>query len=240
MSREDFWSRRKARVEAERAAEQERAAAIAAAREDAALAAEQEEKTDEEILAELNLPLPEEIRPGQDVTAFMSKAVPQRLRQRALRQLWRVNPALANLDNLLEYGEDYTDAATVVENLQTAYQVGKGMLRHVEKMAAEAEAEAAARERLAAGEDGDGALDTAAQDTAEDEGTPPAVMGHNSAGEEIALEEPQSREPHEDDAENTAQVETPPAARAALSAQDDDAEPPRAPRRRMRFAHAQE
>ena len=51
---------------------------------------------------------------------------------------------LANLDGLIEYGEDYTDKATVIENLQTTYQVGKGMLEHVMKLAeAEKEAEAA-------------------------------------------------------------------------------------------------
>jgi hypothetical protein len=33
---------------------------------------------------------------------------------------------LANIDGLDEYCEDYTDAAMVVENLQTIYQVGKG------------------------------------------------------------------------------------------------------------------
>ena len=73
----------------------------------------------------------------------MARAVPERLRRRALRKLWLSNPALANLDNLVDYGEDYTDAALVIENLQTAYQVGKGMLQHVlEKEASEAEEEA--------------------------------------------------------------------------------------------------
>lgn len=47
---------------------------------------------------------------------------------------------MANVDGLVDYGEDFTDAAMVVENLQTAYQVGKGMLAHVEAMAAKAEA----------------------------------------------------------------------------------------------------
>ncbi|MEM9844968.1 MAG: DUF3306 domain-containing protein, partial [Pseudomonadota bacterium] len=91
------------------------------------------------ILAELDLPEPESLQEGDDFSAFMAQAVPDRIRRRALRVLWRANPVLANLDELLEYGEDYTDAATVVENLQTAYQVGRGMLEHVEKMARQAE-----------------------------------------------------------------------------------------------------
>ena len=48
---------------------------------------------------------------------------------------------LANVDGLVDYGEDYTDAACVIEGLQTAYQVGKGMLAHVEEMARQAEAQ---------------------------------------------------------------------------------------------------
>ena len=39
---------------------------------------------------------------------------------------------------LVDYGEDFTDSATVIENLQTTYQVGKGMLKHVEEMARQA------------------------------------------------------------------------------------------------------
>ena len=85
------------------------------------------------------MPDPDELQAGDDVSGFMAKAVPDRLRRRALRRLWRLNPVLANVDGLVDYGEDYTDAACVIENIQTAYQVGKGMLAHVEALAAEAE-----------------------------------------------------------------------------------------------------
>lgn len=102
--------------------------------------AELEEKMDEEVLEDLGLPDPDALQPGDDFSAFMAKAVPDRIRRRALRRLWLSNPALANLDGLLDYGEDFTDSATVVENLQTAYQVGKGMLKHVEELARQAEA----------------------------------------------------------------------------------------------------
>ncbi|WP_171210627.1 DUF3306 domain-containing protein [Ruegeria sp. HKCCA5426] len=133
----DFWSRRKAAVQAEADAE------LLTAEEQAISAqkAELEEKTDAEILAEFNLPDPDQLQAGDDVSGFMAKAVPDRLRRRALRRLWRLNPVLANVDGLVDYGEDYTDAACVIENLQTAYQVGKGMLAHVEALAAQAEAD---------------------------------------------------------------------------------------------------
>ncbi len=131
----DFWSRRKAAVQAETEAE-----ALAAEEQIITTRqAELEEKSDAEILAEFDLPDPDTLEAGDDVSGFMAKAVPNRLRRRALRRLWRLNPVLANVDGLVDYGEDYTDAACVIENIQTAYQVGKGMLAHVEALATEAE-----------------------------------------------------------------------------------------------------
>lgn len=137
MSREQgFWARRKAAVQAE---EQAAAAAI----EQQALDQEQavlEDKTDAEVLAELELPDPDTLGLGDDFSAFMAKAVPDRIRRRALRKLWLSNPVLANVDMLVDYGEDFTDSAMAVENIQTAYQVGKGMLKHIEEMTRQAEA----------------------------------------------------------------------------------------------------
>ena len=132
----NFWSDRKARVLAEEQAEEHAAVAEIEATDLAA----QEAKSDDALLEELGLPDPDELKLGDDVKGFMSKAVPDRLRRRALRQLWRLNPVLANVDGLVDYGEDFTDSAMVIENLQTAYQVGKGMLMHVQEMARQAEA----------------------------------------------------------------------------------------------------
>lgn len=127
----DFWSRRKSAVEAERRAEAEAAKAARRAEREAA----QEGKTDEELLEELGLPDPDSLTEGDDFRRFLAETVPARLKTRALRRLWQVNPVLANLDGLVDYGEDYTDAACVIENLQSAYQVGKGMRGHVEALA---------------------------------------------------------------------------------------------------------
>lgn len=121
----DFWSRRKAAVEAEKHADLE-------AREDGKADEARkalEEKPDEEVLAELDLPDPDSLKQGDDFSAFMAKAVPERLRRRALRRLWLSNPVLANLDELLDYGEDFTDATTVIADMQSVYRVGKGMVR---------------------------------------------------------------------------------------------------------------
>ena len=94
-----------------------------------------------------SLPEPEQLGPEDDYTQFLQDGVPDDLRQRALRRLWTSNPVFANLDGLNDYDLDYTDAATVVENLKTAFQAGRGMVTKDER-----EAEAAAAERAARGE----------------------------------------------------------------------------------------
>jgi len=125
---QDFWSRRKAAVQAEQEAE----AARARAREEAISAAEsaekQAEKTDAELLEELGLPEPESLGPGDDFSAFLSKAVPEHLRKRALRRLWTTNPVLANLDGLVDYDDDFTGKGAAIEALKTAYEVGRGVV----------------------------------------------------------------------------------------------------------------
>ncbi|TNJ44380.1 DUF3306 domain-containing protein [Phaeobacter sp. B1627] len=144
MTGRTFWDRRRAAVEAEQQAE--RRASIEA--EAALREAEHAEKDDADILAELDLPDPDTLGIGDDFKAFLTEAVPARIKTRALRRLWTTNPVLANVDGLLDYGEDFTDAAMAVENIQTAYQVGKGMTAHVEELARQAEEEAERTEAL--------------------------------------------------------------------------------------------
>ncbi len=81
--------------------------------------------SDEELAA---LPDPETLDADADFTVFMKQNVPEVLRRRALRCLWRSNPLLAGLDGLNDYDDDFTDAATVVAGLKTLYQVGKGFV----------------------------------------------------------------------------------------------------------------
>ncbi|MAY88839.1 MAG: hypothetical protein CML02_19220 [Pseudooceanicola sp.] len=126
----DFWSRRRAGVQAEAEAE---------ARAQAVLPPEDDTRSDTEILAELNLPDPDTLISGDDVAAFMARAVPEHLRRRALRRLWRLNPVLANLDGLNDYDGDFTTGSVPTGMLQTSYQVGKGLRAHIEALAAQAE-----------------------------------------------------------------------------------------------------
>lgn len=138
MSNGDFWARRKAGVEAEAAADARAEGVALADQRDAEVA----DKTDAEILAELDLPDPDSLGEGDDFKVFLTETIPARIRTRALRRLWLTNSVLANVDGLVDYGEDFTDAACVIENMQTAYQVGKGMTAHVDEMARQAAVEA--------------------------------------------------------------------------------------------------
>jgi hypothetical protein len=137
---QNFWSRRRAAVQAEAEAEIVARQKALEAAEAEALAAEQAEKTDAEILESLGLKDPDLMQMGDDFSAFMGRAVPEHLRRRALRKLWVSNPVLANLDGLCDHNDDFSDAATVVPNMKTAYQVGKGMMKHVIALAEAAEA----------------------------------------------------------------------------------------------------
>ena len=127
----DFWSRRKSAVK-EEIEEERRQAEIKRASE---IQGELDVKTDEEVLKELGLPDPETLEPGDDFKLFMKEVVPERLRRRALKKLWLSNPLLANVDGLVDYGEDFTDAAVGAGFVETTYQVGKGMLKHIEELA---------------------------------------------------------------------------------------------------------
>jgi hypothetical protein len=62
-----------------------------------------------------------------------------------MRQLWRLNPVLANLDGLNDYDGDFTNAATDAPGVKTAYQVGKGLLRHVQALEEQERAKIAAQ-----------------------------------------------------------------------------------------------
>ena len=111
---------------------------------------------EDELLARLGLPDPDLVESGDDIAAFMARAVPRPIRNRALRSLWRSNPVLACVDGLNDYDGDFTGDGLSGEALLTTYEVGKGLTAHVEKLAA-----ARAAEDARALPDGNGRDDTA-------------------------------------------------------------------------------
>ncbi len=78
-----------------------------------------------------DLPDPESLDYDSDYSVFFNDKVAEGVRNVALRKLWRSNPVLANLDGLCDYDDDFTDAATVVEGMKSAYQVGRGYVSEV-------------------------------------------------------------------------------------------------------------
>lgn len=124
------WSRRRAAVAAEAVAQEH-------AEEDAALMEQHAAyagKSDADILEDLGLPDPDTLVRGDDFKAFLAKAVPDHLRKRALRTLWRSDPVLACMDGLNDYDDDYLTGSFGQGPISTTYKVGKGMLSHLLEM----------------------------------------------------------------------------------------------------------
>jgi len=73
-----------------------------------------------------DLPDVESLGADSDFAAFMKDGVPAALRRLALRKLWASDPTFNVIDEMVEYGEDYTDAATVVAGMKSAWEAGRG------------------------------------------------------------------------------------------------------------------
>lgn len=73
------------------------------------------------------LPSVETLTAESDYAVFMRPGVPETARNAALQKLWRSDPVFANLDGLVEYGEDYAAAFKSTAAVRTVYQVLKGM-----------------------------------------------------------------------------------------------------------------
>jgi len=91
---------------------------------------------------EIELPDPDTLDATADFRIFLREGVPEELRQRALRRLWRVNPIISSVCPLVDHGEDYTDAATVIPDLKSVFKVGLDALDRL----AEADARTSAAE----------------------------------------------------------------------------------------------
>jgi len=186
MPKHDFWSRRRAAVAAE---DREHEAALETEKAKQT-EAELEVMSDAEVLAEFDLPDPDTLENPEDIRAFLAKAPLQRLKMRALRRMWRLNPVLANLDGLLDYGEDFTDSAMVIENMQTAYQVGKGMLKHIEALAEAEAAKAEAQAKALAEDEADAPEQDSLADSDAETASVEELAAAAPATDNTALEQP--------------------------------------------------
>ena len=154
----------------------------------------------------VELPDPETLDADSDFTVFLKEGVPEAIRRRALRRLWRLNPILANLDGLNDYDDDFTDAATVVAGLKSLYKVGHGFVT---------EEEEAAEKAAEAGETADAEPNPADPD--------PAGTGETEPRQETETSEQDS--PKESDAGQKL-VAKPESERRVPTSATDPAEPP--------------
>ena len=136
------WSARKAQIaKGELVADEKPALTIKEVSEGELDNGEEAKLSDQELLEKYELPDPEDLADESDLTQFLDGDLPERLRQMALRRLWRLNPLFGHVCDMVEYGEDYTDAATVMEGMQTAYQVGQGYKKKAQDTDEAAESE---------------------------------------------------------------------------------------------------
>src|SRR5690348_1670518 len=73
------------------------------------------------------LPSIETLGKDSDYTPFMRPDVPDALRNAALRKLWQSDPVFANLDGLVDYGEDFGAGFALGGTVATIYRVLDGM-----------------------------------------------------------------------------------------------------------------
>lgn len=138
------WSARKRAVEAESAAAPAAEAAEGATEEIDADARAAELEANRLAAEAVDL---ETLDKDSDMSVFLREGVPELLRKTALQRVWRSNPVFANLDELVDYGEDFGRKDLIMETFTSAWQAGRGYLKEVE---AAADASPDAPEQLAA------------------------------------------------------------------------------------------
>jgi hypothetical protein len=73
------------------------------------------------------LPSIDDLTAESDFTAFLKAGVPEELKRLALRKLWRTDPVFANLDGLVEYGDDFAAPFRSPGAVATLFRLGQGM-----------------------------------------------------------------------------------------------------------------
>lgn len=125
------WSRRKLEGTAEPEPDAEEGVDTSSTEDETApsAAAPEGERT-EDAAPEFTEEDVEKLGPGADYSVFLKKGVAAHVQRLALRKLWLSNPVLANLDGLVDYGDDYrANALAQAGKVASSWKVGKGHLR---------------------------------------------------------------------------------------------------------------
>lgn len=89
---------------------------------------EDEELTPEQEELVASLPPLDSLTQDSDFTPFMQEGVPEFLKRKAMRILWRSNPLFGFRDGLNDYDEDFNVVHKIIKEGFGAYQVGRGHL----------------------------------------------------------------------------------------------------------------
>ena len=82
------------------------------------------------------MPAIDDLTAESDFTAFLKEGVPEELKRLALRKLWRTDPVFANLDGLVEYGEDFGAPFRNPGVVATLFRLGHSLYDGDDKRAA--------------------------------------------------------------------------------------------------------
>lgn len=93
---------------------------------------EDEDLTDEQKEVVSTLPPLESLNGDSDFTPFMREGVPEFIKRKAMRILWRANPLFGFRDGLNDYDEDFNVVHYIIDQSVGAYQVGRGHLTEEE------------------------------------------------------------------------------------------------------------
>ena len=93
---------------------------------------EEEELTEEEKEVVAALPPVESLVEGSDFTPFLKDGVPEFMKRKALRMLWRASPFFNFRDGLNDYDEDFNIVHRVIDEMVGNYKVGRGHLSEEE------------------------------------------------------------------------------------------------------------
>ncbi len=93
---------------------------------------QEEEMTEEEQELVSSLPPLESLDKDSDFTPFLRDGVPEFMKRRALRVLWRVNPFFNFRDGLNDYDDDFNVIHKIIDSSFGSYKVGRGHLSEEE------------------------------------------------------------------------------------------------------------
>jgi len=93
---------------------------------------EEEYLTEEQQEIVAGLPPVESLVEGSDFTPFLKDGVPEFMKRKALRMLWRASPFFNFRDGLNDYDEDFNIVHRVIDEMVGNYKVGRGHLSEEE------------------------------------------------------------------------------------------------------------